>query len=411
MNFGMILRVAFRALLRNKTRSVLTCTGIIVGIASVIAVQAIGQGAAAMMRAEIEKIGQNFMVVLPDATAANGVSGGSGQGETLTVDDGEAIRDQLKHLVMAVTPIIECRSQLVRENRNWNARVQGVSHEYQTVRKQELCDGRFFDSGDQRLGKCVCVIGVTVRERLFPPNVDPLGKMIRIGAIPFTVIGVLTPSGSNAFGGDQDDAVLVPYTTAIRVLERPATVLRSVNLIQMLLWHPEYLDDARNEISKLLRQRHSLSADKRADFKVLDNRENFAMINRVLLIITILLTLCAGLSLFIGGVGIMNIMLVSVAERTKEIGLRVAIGARPAAILGQFVLEAVVLAVGGGVIGVLAGVGMATLICHIQHWPMLVEASSVVVSFLFALLVGVTFGFFPARRAARLSPMECLRYE
>ena len=408
-DFLTVVGFALRALSANKTRSFLTTTGIVVGISAVIAVQAIGRGAAELMRVQLETVGHNYVVVLPDDRRSGGISAGAGKGETLTVEDAEAIESQLGHLVMAVTPVIESRTQLVRENRNWKAFVRGVSHSFPVVRNQGVDDGRFFDAEEQRLGKRVCAIGVTVRKKLFGESVDPLGKMIRIGDMPFHVIGLLTPRGANTLGEDQDDAVLIPYTTAVRVLEH--SELRSVGCIQLSLWQFDYLDDVHREIGKLLRTRHKLSANRPDDFQVLDNRQNFELINQALLIVTILLTLCAGISLFVGGVGIMNIMLVSVTERTKEIGLRIAIGARPAKILGQFVLEAVVLSTIGGVIGVVVGVGGGLIVGQVQRWPVSFDLVTVVVAFAFSTLVGVAFGFFPALRASRMNPMECLRYE
>ena len=410
MNFMNMLKSALQAIVRGGTRSVLTCLGLAVGIASVIAVQAIGQGASATMSAEFEKFGHNYMIVEPDEIALNGVSGG-GQGERLTVDDGEAIRRELGHLVAALTPVIDGRCQLVRENRNWNARVIGVGDEYAAVRHQTTCEGEFFGREDQRLCRRVCVIGATVRDRLFGPDAESIGRTLRIDAVPFRVVGVLTPRGSSAFGLDQDDAVLVPYTTGLRVLERPASVLRSVDSIQLSLGHAGLLDEARREIVRTLRRRHSLRGNARNDFVIRDNREAYALVSRVFLGVMLLLTVFAGLALFIGGVGVMNIMLVSVTERTNEIGLRAALGARPRAILGQFVLEAVVLAAVGGAIGIPAGMGLMAFVCRVLRWPMCLDAGTVILAFAFALLVGLAFGYFPARRAARLDPIECLRYE
>lgn len=410
MNFGHMLKTALQAILRSKVRSALTCLGLVVGIASVIAVQGIGRGSGEMMYAEFAKLGHNYIIITPDEIALNGVRGG-GQGERLTVDDGEAIRRELGHLVKASTPIINGRCQLVRENRNWNARVLGVSDEYPVVRNMTTCEGRFFGRDEQRRCQRVCVIGATVRDRLFGPDAESLGRALRIGDATFRVVGVLTPHGSSTFGTDQDDAVFVPYTTNLRVLERPSSVLRSVDSIQISLWHPELLDEARSAITGLLRRRHSLRATARNDFIVRDNREAYALVSRVYLGVMVLLTVFAGLSLFIGGVGIMNIMLVSVAERTNEIGLLAAIGARPRVILGQFVIEALMLAAAGGVIGIPVGAGLTALLCRVLRWPVFFDVGAIVVAFAFTLFVGLAFGYFPARRAARLDPVECLRYE
>ena len=410
MNFRHMLKVALQAVLRNKVRSALTCLGLVVGIASVIAVLAIGLGSRAMMYAEFAKLGHDYMVITPDEVALNGVNGG-GQGERLTVDDCEAIRREFGYLVKASTPVINGRCQLVRENRNWNARVLGVDAEYAVVRHQTTCEGRFFDNDDQRDYRRVCVIGATVRDRLFGPDAESLGRTLRIDDVSFRVVGVLTPHGSSAFGVDQDDAVFVPYTTSLRVLVRSTSVLRSVGSIQLSVWHAGLLDDARREITGLLRRRHSLRANARNDFIIRDNREAYALVNRVYIGVMILLTAFAGLALFIGGVGVMNIMLVSVAERTNEIGLLAAIGARPRVILWQFVFEAIVLSAIGGVIGIPVGAGFTALVCRVLHWPMLLNVGTIVLAFAFTLFVGLAFGYFPARRAARLDPIDCLRYE
>jgi putative ABC transport system permease protein len=408
MNFFMILKVALRAIARNKTRSLLTALGIIVGIAAVIAVVAIGQGASTMMMTQINSMGNNLIMVFPGSRSQGGVHSGSGGSQTLSAEDGEAIARDLQHLVRAVTPIVRSGGQVIYQENNWSTQIQGVSIDFLEVRNWEMAGGAFFTAADQRAGSRVCVIGRTVADNLFP-NDDPAGKSLRIRNMPFKVLGVLASKGSNSMGSDQDDTVIAPYTTVRRVLQN--SVFNNVNMLLVSLHSLGDIPAAKAEISSLLRQRHKLSPRTDDDFNLLDMTEITNTIGSITKLMTILLTTVASISLLVGGIGIMNIMLVSVTERTREIGLRMAIGATPSDILLQFITEAMALSTVGGLIGVAIGVAGAQAVGKIQQWPILITESSVLVAFLFSAAIGVFFGFYPALRASRLNPIDCLRYE
>ena len=405
----MIFKVAILAILRNKTRSLLTCIGIIVGIAAVIAVLAIGKGASTMMVKEISSMGNNLVMVFPDRNRKGAVQSGMGSGQTMTADDAEAIKRELGHIVATVSPAVNVSSQVIRENRNWNTRVSGVSHDMPEIRNWEVAEGRFFEESEQRTYARVCVIGSSVRARLFDEDEDPVGKTVRIGLMPFRVVGVLSSKGANGWGQDQDDTVMAPYTTVGRVLTR--SKFRAINMMNVSLHSMDDVEEAKREITALLRQRHRLADYEDDDFETRDTTEIMNTIGSVSSLMTVLLTAVAAISLLVGGIGIMNIMLVSVTERIKEIGLRMAIGATPANILCQFILEAVVLSTVGGAIGVGVGIATANLIGEVNHWPIVVDFSSALWSFLFSAFVGMFFGFYPAYRASKLNPIDCLRYE
>jgi putative ABC transport system permease protein len=409
MNIWMIFKVAVLAILRNKTRALLTCLGIIVGIAAVIAVLAIGKGASTMMLNEISSMGNNLMMVFPDWNRRGQVRSGMGAGQTMTAADAEAIKEELGYLVKYVSPAVNVGCQLVRQNKNWNCRVSGVSSDMPEVRNWQVGEGRFFSEDEERNYMRVCVIGTTVQQNLFEDEENPIGQTIRIGQMPFKVVGVLASKGANGWGQDQDDTVMAPYTTVGRVLQR--SKFRSINMMNISLASMDDLEEATREIKALLRQRHKLPDYQDDDFEVRDTKEIMATMGSVSSLMTILLTAVAAISLLVGGIGIMNIMLVSVTERIKEIGLRMAIGATPFMILSQFIIEAVVLSTVGGALGVGLGIGAAHAIGEINHWPIVIEVSSAIYSFLFSAFVGMFFGFYPAYRASRLNPIDCLRYE
>ena len=409
MNIWMIFKVAVLAILRNKTRALLTCLGIIVGIAAVIAVLAIGKGASTMMLNEISSMGNNLMMVFPDWNRRGQVRSGMGAGQTMTADDAEAIKEELGYLVKYISPAVNVSCQLVRQNKNWNCRVSGVSSDMPEVRNWQVEEGRFFSEEEERNYMRVCVIGTTVLQNLFEAEENPIGQTIRIGQMPFKVVGVLASKGANGWGQDQDDTVMAPYTTVGRVLQR--SKFRSINMMNISLANMDDLEEATREIKALLRQRHKLPDYQDDDFEVRDTKEIMATMGSVSSLMTILLTAVAAISLLVGGIGIMNIMLVSVTERIKEIGLRMAIGATPFMILSQFIIEAVVLSTVGGALGVGLGIGAAHAIGEINHWPIVIEVSSAIYSFLFSAFVGMFFGFYPAYRASKLNPIDCLRYE
>ena len=408
MSLAMIFKVAVLAIFRNKTRSLLTCLGIIFGIAAVIAVLAIGKGASAMMVAEISQMGNNLLMVFPERKQAGAVHQGLGGGQTMTAEDVVAIKRELSHLVEFASPQVNAACQLMYQNKNWSTRVQGVSTDFPDIKNWTMKDGRFFNEQEERRASRVCVIGGTVASNLFADE-DPVGQTIRVKNMAFKVVGVLDQKGANNWGDDQDDTVMAPYTTVSRVLQGSA--FKSINMMNISLYDMDDLDEAKEEISALLRQRHKLADYQDDDFETRDTTEIMNTIGSVTGLMTVLLTVVAAISLLVGGIGIMNIMLVSVTERIKEIGLRMAIGATPFMILTQFLLESMVLSTVGGILGVALGVGVAELIGAVKHWPIVNEASSAVFSFGFSAFVGMFFGFYPAYRASKLNPIDCLRYE
>ena len=410
MNVFMIIKVSIRAIWRNKTRSALTMLGIIFGIAAVIVVLAIGKGASANMVAEIGKMGNNVVMIFSEQRhTAAGVHGGAGEGQSLTASDGRAIRRELAHLVQAESPEVRTQMQVVYADKNWNTTIYGCSTEFLIIRNWDMAAGDFFDEQEERQCARVCVLGKTVAANLFPGG-DPVGRTLRIGNMPFKVKGVLAAKGVGGWGQDQDDAVLAPYTTVRRVLQA-STFPDNVRQVKLSLWSMDQIEEAKREIAALLRQRHRLSEAAEDDFRIIDMAEITSAMSGVSNTMTILLAAVAAISLLVGGIGIMNIMLVSVTERIREIGLRMAIGATPANILGQFILEAVLLSTVGGGIGVALGVFGSRAIGEMLGWPILVEVASTVAAFLFSSFVGMFFGFYPAWRASRLNPIDCLRYE
>ena len=408
MNFGMIFKVALKAIRRNKTRSLLTCLGIIVGIAAVIAVMAIGQGAQTMMVQQISSMGDNLVMVFPERNQHGAVSVGMGQGQTMTAADAEAVKKELAHLVKGVSPNVRANCQMMYGAKNWAGNVQGVSTDVTMISNWSVTEGRFFTEDEERRCARVCVIGTTVKANLFSDD-DPVGKTIRLKNMTFKVIGVLGSKGANNWGQDQDDVIMAPYTSVQRYLQR--SVFRTINMMNISLISMDDLDEAKREISALLRQRHHLADYQDNDFETRDTTEIMNTIGSVTGLMTVLLTAVAAISLLVGGIGIMNIMLVSVTERIKEIGLRMAIGATPANILWQFILEAVVLSTVGGAIGVIVGIAGAETIGALKGWPILIQVPSTIAAFLFSSVVGMFFGFYPAYRASKLNPIDCLRYE
>ena len=408
MNILMIFRVALRAIWRNKIRSLLTALGIIVGIAAVIAVIAIGQGASTEMQRSISSMGNNLVMIFPGSMRTGGMQMGAGAVTTLTPEDGEQIQLQLQHLVAGVTPMVRSAAQVIFQENNWATTISGCGSAFPIVRGWDVGDGAFFTDADVRAGNRVVILGKTVADNLFGET-DPVGQTIRVKNMPFKVVGVMQTKGTNSMGQDQDDILIMPYSTVKRVLQR--SKFNNVNQLLVSLHSLDDLETAKEEITALLRQRHKLGNDKEDDFTVRDMTEILDSITSITRLMTILLTCVASISLIVGGIGIMNIMLVSVTERTKEIGLRMAIGARPIDILMQFLLESIVLALVGGFIGIIVGVSGALTVGHVQKWPILITQSSIVISFTFSALVGVAFGFFPALRASRLNPIDCLPYE
>lgn len=407
MTLLMIIRVAFRALVRNKMRAVLTMLGIIIGVSSVIAMVSIGQGAQASVQAQISSIGTNLLFVSAGAQNQGGVRSGTGDSgtNTLTVEDLEAIKREVPSVSM-VTPAINTRSQLIFGNQNWNTQIQGVNEQYPEIRKWTVQDGVFFSDADVRTAARVLVIGQTIADNLFP-GMDPIGQTIRVKDLPFRVVGVMVRKGQDAQGRDQDDTALAPYTAVQKkILGSERVQVAYVSAISQ-----DATFTAQEQITELLRQRHKLGGNEPDDFSVRNMTDIAEAANETNNIMTILLASIASVSLLVGGIGIMNIMLVSVTERTREIGIRMAIGARSSAVRTQFLIESVVLSLTGGVFGILLGLAISLAIPWMVGWPTLVSTAAILGSVVFSAAVGIFFGYYPARKAAALDPIEALRYE
>jgi len=402
-----IIRVAFRALVRNKMRAALTMLGIIIGVAAVIAMVSIGQGASASVQAQIESIGTNLLFVSAGAQNVGGVRSGTGDTgtNTLTVDDLDAIKREVPSVSM-VTPNVNARSQLVAGNMNWNTAVTGVSEQYPEIRKWPVGSGSFFTDADVRTAARVIVIGQTLADNLYP-GTDPIGQDIRVLNLPFRIVGVMASKGQDPQGRDQDDVAFAPYTTVQKkILGRDRVQIAFVSAISQ-----DATYTAQSQISELLRQRHKLTASEPNDFTVRNMTDVAEAANETSKTMTILLACIAGVSLLVGGIGIMNIMLVSVTERTREIGIRMAIGARSSAVRSQFLIESIVLSLTGGMVGIIMGVAFSLAIPAFLGWPTLVSMMAIVGSVVFSAAVGIFFGYYPARKAASLDPIEALRYE
>ncbi|HEY6868058.1 MAG TPA: ABC transporter permease [Candidatus Eisenbacteria bacterium] len=405
MSLGALLAVGIQALARNRTRSALTVLGIVIGVAAVIATLAIGQGARAAVQAQIRALGANTLTVLPGTITAGGARSGMGSTTTLTVEDADAIRRECTSVV-AVAPSVRTVGQVVFGNQNWSTQILGTTGDYAIIRQWPVEKGVFIADSDVRGAAKVCVLGQDVVAQLFP-GIDPVGSTVRIKDVPFRVVGVLSYKGGSGFGGNQDDVVLIPLTTA----QRRLMGITYVNNIMVSAASEQLVNDAVDQITDLLRQRHRIRPGDNADFFIFTQLEFAQTAESTSKVMTLLLASIAAVSLLVGGIGIMNIMLVSVTERTREIGIRRAIGARRRDILLQFLLESAFLSLAGGALGVLIGVVAATLVSSIAKWPTMVQPSAVALAFGFASLIGLFFGLYPARRAAGLDPVDALRYE
>ena len=407
MNIINLFKIALRAIAANKLRSFLTMLGIIIGVASVIAMLAIGQGSKQSIQNNISEMGSNMIMIRPGQDKGpGGARQDASEMQTLKLADYEALRTQAKHLA-AVSPSVNASGQFVNGNNNTPSSIYGVSADYLKIRQLKVEEGEIFSNEDVRTGAKVCVIGKTVADNLFPNGEDPVGKVVRYKSIPFRIIGVLKSKGYNSFGMDQDDLVLAPYTTVMkRILS--VTYLQGINASAI---EEERTDEAIEEISEILRAQHKIKGEGADDFTIRSQQEMAEMMNSTSDTMTILLLVVACISLVVGGIGIMNIMYVSVTERTKEIGLRMSVGARGIDILSQFLIEAVLLSVTGGIIGVAVGVGAALGINIFAQWPILIQPWSVVLSFVVCTATGIFFGWYPAKKAALLDPIEAIRYE
>ncbi len=407
MKLWSITKVAFRALGRNKLRSVLTMLGIIIGVGAVIAMVSVGQGAQARVQEQIRSIGTNIMFVWPGSLSSGGVHLGAGAANTLTDEDVAAIERECPS-VAAASPIVRSSAQIVFSDQNWYTQVQGTNQEFPQIRDWPVQDGEFFGNGDVRTASRVIVLGKTVADNLFQ-GINPIGQMVRAHGLPFRVVAVLTPKGQSGMGQDQDDTVIMPFTTVQKKLIGQ-TILH-INAIMISCVSPKATYIAEKQVTDLLRQRHRIPPGVTNDFMIRNLTDVADAAEQTNQIMTLLLGSIAAVSLIVGGIGIMNIMLVSVTERTREIGIRMAIGARPSYIRMQFLTESVVLSLMGGLIGVFSGGGLALTISRVLGWPTLVSALSVVVSFAFAAMIGIFFGYYPAHKAASLDPIDALRYE
>jgi putative ABC transport system permease protein len=400
-----ILKVAFRALGRNKLRSLLTALGIIIGVACVVATIGIGEGARLQAENNLRSLGTNFLMIFPGTTTAGGVRMGMGSNSKLSEDDVEAIKREVGSLAY-VSATIRTAAQVIYGNQNWSTSIQGGEVDWPLIRSWNLSQGQFFTDADNRAAAKVCVIGNTIATNLFG-NEDPVGKTIRIKNIPFKVVGVLEPKGGSTMGQDQDDVIIAPYQT----VRKKIMGTTAVGGILGSAASNDMVPRAQEELTALLRQRHKIGRGQDDDFMIRTQTEMLQQAEEQSRTMSALLWSIAGVSLLVGGIGIMNIMLVSVTERTREIGVRMAIGAKGGDIRAQFLVEAVVLAIAGGTIGIGVGIGIQKLVARFAGWPVSVEANAISLAFVFSALVGITFGFYPALKASRLDPIEALRYE
>jgi putative ABC transport system permease protein len=405
MNILNILKVAMRSLNRNKLRSFLTMLGIIIGVGAVIAMMAVGKGAQSRIEEQIASLGTNVLMIFPGSSNQGGVRGGIGSMSTLTPDDLQAIKTQCSAVAM-VSPAIRTGGQVVYGDNNWATSVMGGTEDIFAIRNWPVSSGQYFTEADVRGATKVCVLGQTVVDNLFKGG-DCIGAMIRIKKLPFKVVGVLAMKGQSAQGQDQDDIIMAPYTT----VQKKLMGVTFLGIMLASAVSDDAMTDAQSQITQLLRSRHKIQAWEDNDFTVRSQTEIASAAESTTQVLTILLASIASISLLVGGIGIMNIMLVSVTERTREIGIRMSIGARGKDILFQFLIEAMVLSLLGGLIGVLFGVSASKLISALAGWPTVVSAMSVGMAFVFSAAVGIFFGFYPARKAAMLNPIDALRYE
>jgi putative ABC transport system permease protein len=407
MNILVIFRIAFRALARNKMRSALTMLGIVIGVSAVIAMVSIGQGAQASVQEQIANVGTNLLFVSAGSQNVGGVRSGTGatNSNRLTVEDIEAIRREIPTVAMA-SPTVNTRAQLIFGNQNWNTQVQGVNEQFPQIKKWEVASGEFFTEADVRTAARVIVLGQTVAESLYP-GLDPIGQMVRVRELPFRVIGVMKPKGQDAGGRDQDDTAFAPFTA----VQKKLLAITHVQFAHVSAISPSATYTAQDQITQLLRQRHNLAPNEEDDFSVRNLTDIAEAADETNRIMTILLGSIAGVSLLVGGIGIMNIMLVSVTERTREIGIRMAVGARSSAVRTQFLIESIVLSLTGGAIGILFGITISFLIPMLVGWPTLISFIAIIGSVIFSAAVGIFFGYYPARKAAGLDPIDALRYE
>ena len=406
MNGTNLIKIAVRALANNKLRGFLTMLGIIIGVASVITMLAIGQGSKRSIQAQISEMGSNMIMIQPGADMRGGVRQDASAMETLKLQDYENIVDETR-FVSAVSPSVNSSGQAIYGANNAPTTVYGISPDYLEIRRYKVGDGDMFTEQDIQTAAKVCVVGKTVVDNLFPDGSNPVGKVIRFQKLPFRIVGVLESKGYNSMGMDQDDLILAPYTT----IQKKVLAITHLQGITCSALKEEYTDQAIDEISEILRRNHKLKESDDDDFTIRSQQELSTMLTSTTDMMTVLLAAVAGISLLVGGIGIMNIMYVSVTERTREIGLRMSIGAKGIDILAQFLIESILISVTGGLIGVMLGVGAALVVNAVAHFPIYIQPWSVVLSFAVCTVTGVFFGWYPAKKAAQLDPIEAIRYE
>ena len=406
MNGTNLFKIALRALANNKLRAFLTMLGIIIGVASVIAMLAIGQGSKKSIQQQISEMGSNMIMIHPGAEMRGGVRQDPSAMQTLKLDNYEKLSEECTYL-SGISPNVSSSGQLVAGSNNYPSSVSGVSIDYLNIRQLSVEQGEMFTENDIRTAAKVCVIGKTIVDNLFPDGSDPIGKVIRCNQIPMRVVGVLKSKGYNSMGQDQDDVVLAPYSTVMKRL-LAQTYLGGIFASALT---EDMTEEAVEEITSILRREHKLKATDNDDFTIRTQQELSSMLNTTTDLMTTLLACIAGISLVVGGIGIMNIMYVSVTERTREIGLRMSVGARGVDILSQFLIEAILISITGGLIGVIIGCGASFMIKAIAHWPVFIQPWSVLLSFAVCTVTGVFFGWYPAKKASNLDPIEAIRYE
>ena len=406
MNGTNLIKIAVRALANNKLRGFLTMLGIIIGVASVITMLAIGQGSKRSIQAQISEMGSNMIMIHPGADVRGGVRQDASAMETLKLQDYENIVDETR-FVSAVSPSVNSSGQAIYGANNAPTTVYGISPDYLEIRRYKVEDGDMFTEQDIQTAAKVCVVGKTVVDNLFPDGSNPVGKVIRFQKLPFRIVGVLESKGYNSMGMDQDDLILAPYTT----IQKKVLAITHLQGITCSALKEEYTDQAIDEISEILRRNHKLKESDDDDFTIRSQQELSTMLTSTTDMMTVLLAAVAGISLLVGGIGIMNIMYVSVTERTREIGLRMSIGAKGIDILAQFLIESILISVTGGLIGVVFGVGAALVVNGVAHFPIFIQPWSVILSFAVCTVTGVFFGWYPAKKAAQLDPIEAIRYE
>jgi putative ABC transport system permease protein len=402
-----LLKIAFRALKRNKLRAFLTMLGIIIGVAAVIAMMAIGEGSKQSIKSSLSGMGSNMITIMPQSNEPGGVRLQGSSIQTLKLEDIKAIEKLQSTNINGLSPVVSTSGQAIKGAYNWPTTITGVSPDYLNIRQLKLKDGILFSENDVKSFAKVCLLGKTVIDNLFPDGSNPIGQIIRFKNIPFQVIGVLESKGQSNFGQDQDDIILAPFTT----VQKRITATNYLQSIYASATSESTSEAATTEISNAVRESHRLTASENDDFQVRTQAELISTISSTSSMLTVLLTAIAGISLFIGGIGIMNIMYVSVTERTREIGLRMSIGARGQDVLMQFLIEAILISITGGIIGVLLGVSSAYIISFSLNWPILISESSIVISFIVCAVTGVFFGYYPAKKASNLDPIDALRYE